>query len=141
MVPTSDDRWLWRTTEKKQPAPVPETASAATNDIVLAITRPMPKFTPRMEPCIIVQDYSGDFDRMVRMAGISAMVSEAKELFDARVRQDETALREAEIGSHDETFPMRHTTTTSVRGFQREGRGLDPPPRIDASPDAGGRLM
>jgi hypothetical protein len=134
---SSDDGWTWNTTERKKPEPKPE-GGGATKNIVLAVTRPMPKFTPRMEPCIIVQDYSGDFDQLVREAGLESLVSEVREIFDARVRADAKALREAENDSQAEGDSIRDTTTTTVR--ERGGAigiaGLtEPPPREYSQPE------
>ncbi len=114
MVPTADDRWVWRKTEKKQARPIEDSDARPRDNMVLAITRPMPNFTPRMEPCLIVQDYCGDFEKMIATNSLSETVSDARRLFADRVQKDAAALREAENASQGEAASMKHTTTTTV---------------------------
>lgn len=140
-VPNENGDWQWRTTEKKEPQPVEETENAKKGNTVLAITRPMPKFTPRMEPCLIVQGYAGNFDQLVLQNGISSVVSDARELFAERMRKDETAAREAQRAAEGEARSMEHTTTTTVPEERSVGRVSVPPPRREASsPVEYGRL-
>ena len=117
-VPVGDD-WQWRVTEKHKPEPRPESGDRVEN-IVLAVTRPLPVFTPRMEPCILVQGYSGEFSEMVRQAGLDETVSRAKALYADRVKRDEQAQGEAAY--------MEHTTTTDVRAGDDLNDFTLPPP-------------
>ena len=117
-VPVGDD-WQWRVTEKQTPEPKPESGDRLDN-IVLAITRPLPVFNPRMEPCILVQGYSGEFSEMVRQAGLEETVARAKALYADRVRRDEKAQGEAAY--------MEHTTTTDVRAGDDLNDFTLPPP-------------
>jgi hypothetical protein len=141
MVPTADDQWVWRKTEKKKPRQIPEAQDCPRDNILLAITRPMPKFTPRMEPCLIVQDYTGDFDKLVRANGLTRAVSDARNLFADRARKEEAALRRAENASGSEATSMKHTTTTTVPEWDWEGgvKHHSPPPD-PAPPPHRGRL-
>jgi hypothetical protein len=123
----SDDGWTWKTTERKKPEPKPE-GGGATENIVLAVTRPMPKFTPRMEPCLIVQGYSGDFEQLVREAGLESLVSEVRDIYEARVRADEKALREAGNDPQAAGDSIKDTTTTTVRAAAGLIGAHDPPP-------------
>ena len=131
LVPTSDDRWIWRKTEKKKPQPQPEMNSAPTENMVLAITRPMPKFMQRMEPCLIIQDYAGNFDQMVRQAGLFELVSDARRLFADRERLDAKALRESENAAQGKALSMKHTTTTTVPVTRSFEVANYPPPTSD----------
>lgn len=107
LVPTVDDRWIWRVTERKDAQERPEPSDSQPEDNrVLAITRPMPKFTRRMEPCLIVQNYDGDFEDLIRRNRLQDTVTDARAIFRARVDTD----RRAAKGD----APMRHTTTTTV---------------------------
>jgi len=138
MVPTSDDRWVWRKTEKKPARPIEDCEAAPRDNMVLAITRPMPKFTPRMEPCLIVQDYAGDFEKMIAENGLSETVRDARRLFADRAQKDATALREAETASRGEAASMKHTTTTTVPEWSEAEGVKHPPPTVDPpsrSPD------
>lgn len=103
-VPVGDD-WQWRVTERQKPEPKQDTGTRSEN-VVLAVTRPIPIFTPRMEPCILVQGYTGDFAGMVRQAGLEETVDRAKALYADRVQRDEQAQGAAAY--------MKHTTTTTV---------------------------
>jgi len=116
MVPASDGRWVWCKTEKKRPSYTPDKSSedGPKENLLLATTRPMPKFTQRMEPCLIVQDYNGNFDQLVFENALSKRVSDARAIFDNRVRADATATREAENATQGNAPSMQHTTTTTV---------------------------
>ena len=111
----------WCVKEKHKPEPKPDTGTR-TENIVLAVTRPLPVFTPRMEPCILVQGYSGNFGEMVRQAGLEETVGRAKALYADRVRRDEKAQGEAAY--------MKHTTTTDVRAEDYLDNFPLPPPDI-----------
>jgi hypothetical protein len=91
------DTWQWRITEKHRPDPKPEAGTSKGKNIVLAITAPIPVFTPRREPCIIVQGYTGDFEAMVRQAGLS-----------------ETVERMKALSAEKQASYMKHTTTPDV---------------------------
>lgn len=123
MVPTVDDRLIWRVTEPKEaearPDPVDDRPQ---HNRVLAITRPMPKFSQRMEPCLVVMNYDGDFEDLIRRNNLHETIAEVRALFRAR----EAADRRAGGAS-----PMGHTTTTTVR--ERE-----PPPDPKPPPDPPG---
>lgn len=127
MVPTNDDRWIWRVTEPHEPEEQPETKPARPkNNLVLAITRPMPKFTQRMEPCVIVQNYTGDFDRMVRDNGLQRVVSDARDVFAQRERMD--ALRASEsIHSAAEGAPLSRTLQRQLSRTGTHPEGQSPP--------------
>lgn len=136
LVPTQDDRWVWRVTEKRKRQARPEEGDGRTENRVLAITRPMPRFTPRMEPCVIVAEYTGNFDEMIRANGLESTVSEYRAAFHARVKVDhmraakeaQEAARATGEGATDPASSMKHTTTTTV---PNEGEVLEvrhPPP-------------
>lgn len=138
-VPTVDGRWIWRLTERKERQERPESeATGERPNQVLAITRPMPKFTRRMEPCVIVQNYSGDFADMVAANGLYDAVSEAKAIFAARIEADEKAAWEAHREAQGEAPSMKHTTTTTVPDGTGHMRAQHRPPP-QASP--GGMLQ
>tara|TARA_R110002110_G_scaffold339227_1_gene549648 strand:+ start:795 stop:2147 length:1353 start_codon:yes stop_codon:yes gene_type:complete len=129
LVPTVDDRWIWRLTEKRPRAPRPEETSGRRENVVMAITRPLPKFTPRMEPCVIVTGYTGNFDRMVHENGLQAFVSEIRGIHANRVRRDR------EDAARRDSASMEHTTTTTVPAeFPETGRSHPPPFREPAPP-------
>jgi len=113
-MPTGDGQWVWRVTERKERQERPENDVGERPNMVLAITRPMPKFTPRMEPCVIVQDYTGDFAAMIAANGLEAAVSEFRLLFEQRMAEDEKAEREAPVDAQAQAASMEHTTTTTV---------------------------
>lgn len=133
MVPTSDGRWAWRKTEKKKPTPAPddEGAGGFRENLVLAITRPMPKFNQRMEPCVVVQDYTGNFDQMVLENSLARSVSEAKSIFADRIRADEKSLSESRDACQGETPSMKHTTTTTVPTVSSIEASRHPPSALD----------
>lgn len=110
-------RWRWRVTEKKSREERPESDCERTENIVVAITRPMPRFTPRMEPCVIVQGYNGDFAALIRENGLEEAVSTARGIYQGRVAED--AKRSA---------PMKHTTTTTVPERDTLKRERERPP-------------
>ncbi|MBT6219741.1 MAG: hypothetical protein HOI45_08440, partial [Rhodospirillaceae bacterium] len=110
-IPNEKGDWAWQVTEKKKPEVKPDQGSGSTENIVVAITRPMPKFTTRMEPCILAQGYSGDFGALVRKAKIEGIVSEANDIFNQRVQAD---AKEAEKAAKSDSSSMQHTTTTTV---------------------------
>lgn len=124
LVPTVDDRWIWRVTEKRQREERPEESSGNTENRVIAITRPLPRFSPRMEPCVIVTGYSGDFDQMVRSNGLENFVSEQRAIFEDRVRRDRQEAARRDSAS------MKHTTTTTVPGMPPAVAVSHPPPTL-----------
>ncbi len=133
MVPTQDDRWIWRLTEPSEPEERPEaTDSRPSDNRVIGRTRPMPKFTQRMEPCVIVQNYTGDFERMVRNNGLQIAVSDARAIFAERQRLDAAEAHEsAENGA-----PLSRTlTTTTVQGFDALPGAS--PPLVPPKPNIG----
>ncbi len=143
MVPTVDDRWIWRVTEKKDAEKRPEPSEPRQDENrVLAITRPMPKFTRRMEPCVIVMNYDGDFNDLVRRNGLHDQVTDARAIFRARIEAERIAATVAKGDGDASRPPMKHTTTTTVRA---DGGGyLDtrPPPNQGSPPfDEGRRLQ
>jgi hypothetical protein len=91
------DTWQWRITEKHRPDPKPQAGISKSENVVLAITAPIPVFTPRREPCIIVQGYTGDFEAMVRHAGLGETVERVKALY-----------------AEKQASYMKHTTTPDV---------------------------
>ena len=113
-VPTVDGRWIWRLTERRARLPRPEGETGERPNVVLAITRPMPKFTPRMEPCVIVHDYTGDFAEMVAANGLEGVVSEAKGIWTKRIAEEKKAAQRAGMDSQGASPSMQHTTTTTV---------------------------
>jgi len=129
-VPTVDGRWIWRLTERKARQSRTESGGEERPNVVLAITRPMPKFTPRMEPCVIVQGYNGNFAEMVAANGLEGPVSEAKGIFAQRVALDEKAAKEAHSEAQGASPSMKHTTTTTVPeedAFSRAQHRSPPP--------------
>jgi len=140
-VPTVDGRWIWRLTERKARQARPESGGEERPNIVLAITRPMPKFTQRMEPCVIVQDYTGNFAEMIAANGLEGPVSEAKGIFANRVAQDEKAAQEALRDSQGASPSMKHTTTTTVPDQDAFGWVLHRPPPSPPHEAFGGTLQ
>jgi len=135
LVPTKDDRWIWRVTEKKTREERPESDGGRTENIVVAITRPMPKFSPRMEPCVIVENYTGDFAALIRENRLEESVGEARGIYQGRVKED--AVRAAQEsssgvseGASKRSAPMKHTTTTTVpeRDAKTRSKHRPPPP-------------
>lgn len=127
-VATVDGRWIWRVTECKPRQERPESDAGERPNMMLAITRPMPKFTQRMEPCVIVQDYTGNFADMVAANGLEGVVNEAQTIFADRVAQDEKTAREARRDSQGAAPSMKHTTTTTVPERDALSRGQQRPP-------------
>ncbi|HEY9080019.1 hypothetical protein [Magnetovibrio sp.] len=141
-VPTVDGRWIWRLTERKERQPRPESEAGERPNVVLAITRPMPKFTRRMEPCVIVHDYTGNFEEMVTANGLEGVVSEAKSIFAKREAEEKKAAQKANTDSQGASPSMQHTTTTTVpeRNAPSWGQDWSPPPQ-NPHGHAGGRLQ
>ena len=82
--------------------------SGATNNIILAITNPMPKFSYRREPCLVVRDYTGDLEALIQVRAISDLRDQAMKIWRARAS-------------------MKHTTTTTVRETSRSNaQSVDP---------------
>lgn len=127
-VPTVDGRWIWRVTERKAREERPESSGEERPNMVLSITRPMPKFTQRMEPCVIVQDYTGDFAEMIAANSLECAMSEARGIFAKRVAQDEKAAREAHRDAQVQAASMKHTTTTTVPDRDAKSRSKHRPP-------------
>jgi len=119
MVPTQDDRWVWRVTEKKEPKPVEASSAQPQKNMLLAITSPSPRFSPKMEPVLVVLDYTGDLDAVIRQAGIEERATYARLLFN-RPQKPDQARRES-AGS------MKHTTTTTVLETGPPGQAQAPP--------------
>lgn len=99
MVPTRDNRMVWRLTQKKDRQPREDTRSKSTGDVVVAITRPMARFDMRKEPCVIVEGYGGDFGRMVRTNDLQEFVARARAIHADRVRSGEAPASELPRGS------------------------------------------
>lgn len=90
------DEWNWHMMPKAKANPKQtRNNSGATNNIVLAITNPMPKFSNRREPCLIVRDYTGDLEALIQQRAISDLRDQAMKIWRARAS-------------------MKHTTTTTV---------------------------
>lgn len=133
LVPTKDDRWVWRVTEKKTREERPESGGGRTDNIVVAITRPMPKFTPRMEPCVIVQGYTGDFAALVHENALEEAVSDARGIYQGRVKEDalraeNESLKGRSSSAPKRSAPMKHTTTTTVQNLDTHSRSRNRPP-------------
>lgn len=133
LVPTKDDRWIWRVTEKKTRAERPESDGGRTENVVVAITRPMPKFTPRMEPCVIVDNYTGDFAALIRENGLEESVRDARGIYHAREKEDAVRaankrLMDSPADATARSAPMKHTTTTTVPGRDAKTRSKYRPP-------------
>lgn len=127
LVPTNDDRWIWRLTEPRQPEERPDAVDDRPADNrVIGKTRPMPRFSPRREPCVIVQNYDGDFDRMVRLNGLGATVQEARDTFAARERKDALAARERDL-SAAEGAPLSGTQQRQLSESRTPKEGHSPP--------------
>jgi|GEM_PF-4402003 len=138
LVPTADGRHEWRVTERKEAQERPEATDGIPEDNrVLAVTRPMPAFTERMEPCLIVQNYDGDFADLIKRNKLEDRLTEARRLFEARRRED--LARKAD-GRAGEAAPMKHTTTTTVR---EDGWACatEPPPDLRPPPTEHGRWL
>ena len=142
-VRTADGRWTWHKTEIKaeHPRPEKEPDDEVRENFVLATTRPMPAFTSRMEPCFIVQGYCGNFNELVAENNLSRRVSEARAIFDERVRKDKEAASGPENGSRGEAPSMKHTTTMTVPERNKGKGAIDPSPPPDSlNPPPQGRL-
>ena len=131
-VPTMDDRWEWRYTDRKRSSEAREqTPTARDENVVLAITTPIPKFSPHFEPCFVVKNYDGDFDELVRQNQVQEFVDKARTMWRAR-REAQMA---AECGSGAAgplLSSMKHTTTTTVR---------DDPWNVDIAPATARRCL
>ncbi len=145
-VPGHDDRWVWRTISKRCPGTASEESegdheadpgqSAMTllmmqegdpakrkgpdANQIIGITMPMPKFSPRFEPCLIVQNYNGDFGDLLTLPHVRALANKARAIWDGR----------------EECKPpssIKDTTTTTVPATGASWEGLlgVPPPSID----------
>lgn len=110
------DCWVWRTVARDRAPPAAEDASSTSKiidlmfqpgdpaarekpdqlDQVLGVTAPMPKFSPRFEPCLIVRNYSGDFQRLLQRESVRELVARARRLWEAQA-----------------CASRRHTTTTT----------------------------
>lgn len=127
MVPTKDDRWIWRLTEPTSAEERPEsTDSRPRNNLVLAKTRPMPKFSRRMEPCLIVQNYDGNFARMIADNGLGKLQADAKAIFAERQRMDSVAAQEGQ-GDAEGGDPLSRTLQRQLSQPGTQNGGLAPP--------------
>ena len=50
-------------------------ASCDRDDLVLAVMPPQPRFVPRLEPCLLIMNYSGNFARAVEGADLGDLVA------------------------------------------------------------------
>jgi len=93
--------WKWHVMPKaKANASQKRNDSGYTDNIVMAVTNPMPKFSNRREPCLIVRNYTGDFEALLSHRKISDLKDQAMQIWRARAS-------------------MKHTTTTTVRKTSR----------------------
>lgn len=79
-----NDRDTWRVTERqavKHPEPDPDRTPVAPRDIVLAITPPQPRFSPKAQPCLVVMNYGGDHTRLIESRRLSHLRLFAAGLF------------------------------------------------------------
>ena len=141
MVPTKHDAWVWRITEKRISEPAPDASNRPPDDLVLAKTRPMPKFSPRMEPCLVVQNYSGDFDRMIAVNGLHELRADAKALFEKRLRMDAQAQRRAEKSAAEGAPLSRTHTTTTVPEGDTTSSGSPPDSALHSLRPPGGMML
>lgn len=126
LVPTADDRWIWRVTEPKDAEQRPEPSDSPPEvNRVLAITRPMPKFSQRMEPCLVVLNFNGDLDDVIKRNGLQDRAAEVRAMFYLRVDAERRG----------EAAPMKHTTTTTVIEWVEEMAQGPPPDARLSSPD------
>ena len=133
MVPTHDDRWVWRMTEKKEPKPVEASIAPPQKNMLLAITSPSPRFGPKMEPVLVVLDYTGDLEAVIRQANIEDRAALARILFN-RPQKPAQARRDS--------ASMKHTTTTTVPNpMQGEVSKYHPPPDRAGQGLPGGTLQ
>lgn len=145
LVPTVDDRWIWRLTEKReaQERPTPSDGMPEENR-VLAVTRPIPAFTRHLEPCAIVVDYDGHFEHMIEKNQLCSRVETARRTFNDRIERDRQVkdrLDElAEFRAGEAGSPMKHTTSTTVLETA-SGRGSIPPPGTPPHPPDHERWM
>lgn len=95
------DEWKWHMMPKAKANPKQDrNNSGCTKNIVLAVTNPMPKFSPRREPCIVVTNYDGNFEGLIKHRNLSDLREQAMRTWRARAS-------------------MKHTTTTTVRKTSR----------------------
>lgn len=135
-VQINDGRYQWRVTEPSQPEEKPEpNPDRSKENMVIAKTRPMPKFSPRMEPCVVVINYDGDFDRMVRLNGLQRTVNDAHAILAQRKQIEARAAREA-AQSADEGASLSRTLQ---RQLSQSGtpNGGQAPPEIPPEPQSG----
>ncbi len=100
------NEWNWHMMPKAKANPKQiRNNSGAMNNIVLAITNPMPKFSNRREPCLIVRDYTGDLEALIQQRAISDLRDQAMKIWRTRAS-------------------MKHTTTTTVRKTSRSDAQL-----------------
>lgn len=98
LVPTSDDRMIWRLSQRREREPREDSRNPAMGNKVVAITRPMARFSERKEPCVMVEDYTGNFDLMVRLNALQDLVARSRATHADRVRADQKAVRELPTG-------------------------------------------
>ncbi|WP_169566795.1 hypothetical protein [Sneathiella limimaris] len=95
-APDQNGRWGWNVQPKARTGAKQErNESGETQDIVVAITNPMPKFTRRYEPCLIVRNFSGNLNDLIRKRQLDKVQTQALRLWR-------------------ESASMKHTTTTTV---------------------------
>lgn len=78
------------------------------DNVLMAITNPSPKFSNQFEPCLVVHNFDGDIEALIKQEGIQDIVDKAREIWAARAAS------------------MRHTTTTTVRQSRKKKRQKPP---------------
>ena len=69
---------------------------------ILTITNPSPKFTNKFEPCLVVQNYDGDLDKLIKLNCLEKTIAEAKKIYNRPPAS------------------MQHTTTITVQKNKKQ---------------------
>lgn len=139
-VPGPGKTWRWITVEKGTRSPADDDTEADPDepDKLIGVTLPVPKFSPRFEPVLIVQNFSGDIEKVFNQTRVRQLAECAWYAWQGRLDLDQAAgsmaTKQSElhllVESADQAAPasMRHTTTTTVPDEGEEfGSATDPP--------------
>ena len=71
--------WRWCKVRKAGRDGGPTEARGESKDVVLSVLPPQPRFVPRLEPCLLVMNFSGDLVAAVEKANLGEMLCPALE--------------------------------------------------------------
>jgi hypothetical protein len=71
--------WRWCKVRKAGREVTASKASGESKDAVLCVLPPQPRFVPRLEPCLLVMNYSGDLVAAVEKAHLGELLCPALE--------------------------------------------------------------